>query len=1051
MGAFESFQQLQQPQQHLLVTGPPADAVDWLQQQHQVAAVPQGAAATQVLDELQQSLEDSNGFATRCEDTAAAAGTLAVGVNAANSASACVPSQCPSSAHEGTRGVAPPPPDHGWLPLALGTPNTGLRVTAAAAEDRVPSLSAAALASAPEAATQDLQAEERHCWIQRQLRHPQLLSFALETDKESVSTFHWGETRVGSQNDAAAAALAAVQLTAQAARGAVGCKCTVVCGDGQREETPASACCLRMQEGGDKMKKLERAGEASPDTASPNPAAAHQPAAAKTSNEAVHLQRVLYLYPSICEKRLTVSAVCSPRLVQSVMEQRAKLDQIFDSGRAHLYHQARESLFPQDSMRSKPNHSRAGDKIEEMSFCIDKWCSRHCGSDGDGCGLLGALSGGCHLQQAGAEPRGGTDPRSACAVQQDAAEAGAGSCAVELATEAPGTTTPPATKVFVDLCGGPGAWSLFILSRCQSGAWEGGGLASHDLANLSNARASHRGDIFAAIAEEVLRRLKQPQAQQEQLKQQQQGTEIYGFGVTKKGSELAKSTECLRLSASVFQLLLRHPGASDPPRVPVCAALWGTDGTGDICAAGNLQHVASEIFQFLRSRKEQQGPQQTQQQQEQQAQQGVHSPANAKNAEHTAEDPVLNFEEGVALVVADGSSDLPFASAALHEGRHVENLQELISGPLLLSELLGALLLLQEGGHFVLKLFDCFSVFTASVVYAVRQLFRGCLILKPVRSRAVNSERLACRHADVRFMKSLSEAATILCVRQFVAISMVLSKTLFTAPRGSTGSSWGVAGGQEQQLQQRDRETDLLQLQLRQLEQQLQQQREDQKKQQQLQLQLQLLQMQQLQMLQYRNISTLTPEALQQQLLLQQHLQQQLQQQQSMQQRLRPQQQEPVFMGLQQQQLQQQEQQSNTSVYKHLFQGPSLSQQQQQVQQQLHRKQSGSALAESAPTTDADTTLPEGSLLEMGSFLSLTHNQQQQQYGQHGLLILQQERARLALQQQQLEALHQQLQEGTDHNRQDQPKVPYIPGASRTACTAGPVASIRIASALKPY
>ncbi|OEH75510.1 ftsj-like methyltransferase domain-containing protein [Cyclospora cayetanensis] len=859
MGAFESFQQLQQPQQHLLVTGPPADAVDWLQQQHQVAAVPQGAAATQVLDELQQSLEDSNGFATRCEDTAAAAGTLAVGVNAANSASACVPSQCPSSAHEGTRGVAPPPPDHGWLPLALGTPNTGLRVTAAAAEDRVPSLSAAALASAPEAATQDLQAEERHCWIQRQLRHPQLLSFALETDKESTEP-STSETSAGAEAQGPtptqqqhlrqqAKASAQEQLESQQPSQPAKlqntsrrCCSLPACPQRTRLRTKGgqrSVSCdpstigTTKQEGGDKMKKLERAGEASPDTASPNPAAAHQPAAAKTSNEAVHLQRVLYLYPSICEKRLTVSAVCSPRLVQSVMEQRAKLDQIFDSGRAHLYHQARESLFPQDSMRSKPNHSRAGDKIEEMSFCIDKWCSRHCGSDGDGCGLLGALSGGCHLQQAGAEPRGGTDPRSACAVQQDAAEAGAGSCAVELATEAPGTTTPPATKVFVDLCGGPGAWSLFILSRCQSGAWEGGGLASHDLANLSNARASHRGDIFAAIAEE-----------------------IYGFGVTKKGSELAKSTEW-------YSTLISHS--------------------------------------------------------------------------HFQQDPVLNFEEGVALVVADGGFQL-----SLHEGRHVENLQELISGPLLLSELLGALLLLQEGGHFVLKLFDCFSVFTASVVYLVG------LHLKSRRSpfflslfHAVSSLHFLYQQnavprchlpeailppelflTDVRFMKSLSEAATILCVRQFVAISMVLSKV--------------------QELQQ-GKKTKYHRQQL------------------------------------HSGNSKRSPLP-------------------------------PLENTLEQLRL-------------------------------YHNK-----LISNAPTTDADTTLPEGSLLEMGSFLSLTHNQQQQQYGQHGvlsasnfgglgvpdpsvveaagqhqqLLILQQERARLALQQQQLEALHQQLQEGTDHNRQDQ-------------------------------
>ena len=59
-------------------------------------------------------------------------------------------------------------------------------------------------------------------------------------------------------------------------------------------------------------------------------AAATAAAAAAVAVEAV-VQGVLYLYP-LSIKRLTVSAVCTPRLVQSLLSQKAKLDDIFDNG-----------------------------------------------------------------------------------------------------------------------------------------------------------------------------------------------------------------------------------------------------------------------------------------------------------------------------------------------------------------------------------------------------------------------------------------------------------------------------------------------------------------------------------------------------------------------------------------------------------------------------------------------------------------------------------------------------------------------------------------------
>ncbi|PFH33821.1 hypothetical protein BESB_080370 [Besnoitia besnoiti] len=92
----------------------------------------------------------------------------------------------------------------------------------------------------------------------------------------------------------------------------------------------------------------------------------------------------------------------------------------------------------------------------------------------------------------------------------------------------------------------------------------------------------------------------------------------------------------------------------------------------------------------------------------------------------------------VFLVVADGGFHLAVDEKT---GRHIENFQELLCARLLLSELLFALLLLQEGGTFLCKIFDTFTHFTASLVYIVARLFKNCVIIKPTGSRAANSER----------------------------------------------------------------------------------------------------------------------------------------------------------------------------------------------------------------------------------------------------------------------------------------------------------------------
>ncbi|EPR58582.1 ribosomal RNA large subunit methyltransferase J protein [Toxoplasma gondii GT1] len=116
--------------------------------------------------------------------------------------------------------------------------------------------------------------------------------------------------------------------------------------------------------------------------------------------------------------------------------------------------------------------------------------------------------------------------------------------------------------------------------------------------------------------------------------------------------------------------------------------------------------------------------------------------------EHGTEDKEAARYQGVShvcLVVADGGFHLGLRARTTpidaKTGRHIENYQELLCARLLLSELLFALMLLEEGGNFVCKIFDTFTHFTASLVYIVGRLFEDCAILKPIRSRAANSER----------------------------------------------------------------------------------------------------------------------------------------------------------------------------------------------------------------------------------------------------------------------------------------------------------------------
>lgn len=108
----------------------------------------------------------------------------------------------------------------------------------------------------------------------------------------------------------------------------------------------------------------------------------------------------------------------------------------------------------------------------------------------------------------------------------------------------------------------------------------------------------------------------------------------------------------------------------------------------------------------------------------------VYSPLNLKDVTKELSG------QNVHYVVSDGGFKI-----SVDEGNHMENLQEIMSARIILSEVLLMMMTIAEGGSFIVKLFDTFSTFTASIIYVISKIFKDAYIVKPVRSRIVNSER----------------------------------------------------------------------------------------------------------------------------------------------------------------------------------------------------------------------------------------------------------------------------------------------------------------------
>lgn len=104
---------------------------------------------------------------------------------------------------------------------------------------------------------------------------------------------------------------------------------------------------------------------------------------------------------------------------------------------------------------------------------------------------------------------------------------------------------------------------------------------------------------------------------------------------------------------------------------------------------------------------------------------------------HSLEELVMNETEvGCHFMMADGGFSV--------EGQ--ENIQEILSKQIYLCQCLVALSIVRTNGHFVVKLFDLFTPFSASLIYLMYKSFKQISICKPNTSRPANSERyLVCK------------------------------------------------------------------------------------------------------------------------------------------------------------------------------------------------------------------------------------------------------------------------------------------------------------------
>jgi len=76
-----------------------------------------------------------------------------------------------------------------------------------------------------------------------------------------------------------------------------------------------------------------------------------------------------------------------------------------------------------------------------------------------------------------------------------------------------------------------------------------------------------------------------------------------------------------------------------------------------------------------------------------------------------------------------------------------ENFQEQEAYSLILGEILAAIQIQEKGGHFILKIFETFTLVTIKLIYLLSSYYDECYLYKPFFSRSSNSEKyLICKN-----------------------------------------------------------------------------------------------------------------------------------------------------------------------------------------------------------------------------------------------------------------------------------------------------------------
>lgn len=98
--------------------------------------------------------------------------------------------------------------------------------------------------------------------------------------------------------------------------------------------------------------------------------------------------------------------------------------------------------------------------------------------------------------------------------------------------------------------------------------------------------------------------------------------------------------------------------------------------------------------------------------------------------------------ESADVVIADGGfSTWELNESNEHKNKLITFQQDLISLPLIISEILAALKLLKRDGLAVIKIFDTHSSTLLSLIYLLKQVFETVDVVKPNVSRMSNSEK----------------------------------------------------------------------------------------------------------------------------------------------------------------------------------------------------------------------------------------------------------------------------------------------------------------------